>query len=91
MYSTRIIQHHCKNFIVKFVLLIVNFLRILPRFDFSTKFALATYELLFILSRISHTEQNPDRQQPIKESSLKYYPFLLLSVSSLPQDRNVFG
>ena len=35
--------------------------------------------------------QSPDRQQPIKEPSLKYYPFLLVVVSSLIRDCNIFG
>ena len=35
-------------------------------------------------------KNNPDRQQPIKEPSLKYYPFPLLSVSSLIRDHNIF-
>ena len=35
-------------------------------------------------------KNNPDGQQPIKEPSLKYYPFPLLSVSSLIRDHNIF-
>ena len=31
--------------------------------------------------------QRRDKQQPITEPSLKYYPFLLFSVSSLIRDR----
>ena len=37
----------------------------------------------------THGGQSPDRQQPIEESSLKYYPFLLFNVSSLIRDRNI--
>ena len=37
---------------------------------------------LHFITYFTHTGQSPDRQQPIKESSLKYYPFLLVVVSS---------
>ena len=42
-----------------------------------------------ILPRIPHTEGSPDMQEPIKEPSLKYYPFLSLSISSPERDRNI--
>ena len=41
----------------------------------------------FIMN-FTHIGQSPDRQQPIKEPSLKYYPFLLVVVSSLFRDCN---
>ena len=95
MYSTRIIQHHCKNFIVNFVLLIVNFSRILPRFDFSTKFALATYELTHSLVKpafyhVFHTQgriqigSNQSRSplwNIILFSCLVYLPFHKITMS----------
>ena len=34
--------------------------------------------------------QSPDRQQLIKEPSLKYYPFLLFNVSSVIRDPNIY-
>ena len=37
----------------------------------------------------THRGQSPDTQQPIKEPSLKYYPFLSLSISSPERDRNI--
>ena len=42
---------------------------------------------LHLSAYFTHRGQSPDRQQPIKEPSLKYYPFLLFSVSSLIRDR----
>ena len=38
---------------------------------------------LHFTTYFTHRGQSPDRQQPIKEPSLKYYPFLLVVVSSL--------
>ena len=33
---------------------------------------------LHSITYFTHTGQSPDRQQPIKEPSLKYYPFLFV-------------
>ena len=43
---------------------------------------------LHFIRYFTHSGQSPDRQQPIKEPSLKYYPFLLRNVSSFGRDRN---
>ena len=44
---------------------------------------------MYFVTYFTHREQSPERQQPIKEPSLKYYPFLLFNVSSLIRDRNI--
>ena len=44
---------------------------------------------LHFIMYFTHRGKSPDRQQPIKEPSLKYYPFLLVVVSSLIWDCNV--
>ena len=36
----------------------------------------------------THRGQSPDGQQPIKEPSLKFYPFLSFNVSLIIRDRN---
>ena len=41
------------------------------------------------ITYFTHRGQSPDRQKPIEEPSLKYYSFLLLSVSSLIQEHNI--
>ena len=38
---------------------------------------------LHFITYFTHRGQNPEREQPIKEPSLKYYPCLLAVVSSL--------
>ena len=38
---------------------------------------------LHFIMYFTHRGKSPDRQQPIKEPSLKYYPFLLVVVSSI--------
>ena len=44
---------------------------------------------LHFITYFIHRGQSPNRQQPIKEPSLKYYPFLLFNVSSLIRDRRI--
>ena len=44
---------------------------------------------LHFITYFIHRGQSPNRQQPIKEPYLKYYPFLLFNVSSLIRDRRI--
>ena len=44
---------------------------------------------MYFVTYFTRREQSPERQHPIKEPSLKYYPFLLFHVSSLIRDRNI--
>ena len=45
---------------------------------------------LHFIMYFTHRGHSPDRQQPIKEPSLHYYPFLLFNVSSVNQDCNIY-
>ena len=38
---------------------------------------------LHFITYFTHRRQSPDSQQPIKNPSFKFYPFLLVNVSSL--------
>ena len=92
-YSSRNIQTHWKKFTLNATdsELLIQFSRVLT---FSTN-KLNPIMCLFLVNNLhfiryfTHSGQRPDRQQPIKEPSLKYYPFLLGNVSSFGRDRNI--